>query len=187
LLRTYGGIFEHDIKINTVLLAKKLNSDESIITKGLEKLTTDDVIDYRGSHSDLELTFLVPRDDDRTVNRFAKNIIEQNTLKEHQIAQTLSYIENNKVCRSIQLLSYFGEENSVACGKCDVCLQSQQLPNNLKLDKERITQFLSTQNANSRTIQQVLKLENELVLIILKELLEDGILFINNQNQYQLV
>lgn len=187
LLRTYGGIFEHDIKINTVLLAKKLNSDESVITEGLEKLATDAVIDYRGSHSDLELTFLVPRDDDRTVNRFAKNIIEQNTLKEHQIAQTLSYIENNKVCRSIQLLSYFGEENSVACGKCDVCLQSQQLPTNLKLDKERITQFLSTQNANSRTIQQVLKLENKLVLIILKELLEDGILFINNQNQYQLV
>jgi ATP-dependent DNA helicase RecQ len=187
LLRTYGGIFEHDIKINTVLLAKKLNSDESVITEGLEKLATDAVIDYRGSHSDLELTFLVPRDDDRTVNRFAKNIMEQNTLKEHQIAQTLSYIENNKVCRSIQLLSYFGEENSVACGKCDVCLQSQQLPTNLKLDKERITQFLSTQNANSRTIQQVLKLENELVLIILKELGEDGILVVNNQNQYQLV
>ncbi len=187
LLRTYGGIFEHDIKINTVLLAKKLNIDESVITKGLEKLATDDVIDYKGSHSDLELTFLVPRDDDRTVNRFAKNIMEQNTLKEHQIAQTLLYIENNKVCRSIQLLSYFGEENSVACGRCDVCLHTQQTPNNLKLDKERITKFLTTQNANSRTIQRALKLENRLVLIVLQELLEDGILIINDQNQYQLV
>lgn len=186
LLRTYGGIFEHDIKINVVLLSKKLNVDESSITKGLEKLAADDVIDYKGSHSDLELTFLVPRDDDRTVNTFAKNIIEQNTLKEHQIAQTLLYIENNKECRSKQLLTYFGEKDSAPCGICDVCLNKPYTSADKKLIKERIIKFLGTTRANSRDLQHVLKLENKLVLIVLQELLEDGILIVNNQNQYQL-
>lgn len=186
LLRTYGGIFEHDIKVNPLLLAKKLNVSESFIITGLEKLASDSVIDYKGSHSDLELTYLVPRDDDRSINTFAKNIEEQNKLKEHQIAQTLLYIENNKECRSKQLLNYFGEVNSKACGICDVCLNKAPTNTDLTQVKKQITVFLAGQNATSRNIQQALELDNKLVLIVLQELLEDGMLIINNQNQYQL-
>lgn len=186
LLRTYGGIFEHDIKVNPLLLAKKLNVSESFIITGLEKLASDSVIDYKGSHSDLELTYLVPRDDDRSINTFAKNIEEQNKLKEHQIAQTLLYIENNKECRSKQLLNYFGEVNSKACGICDVCLNKAPTNTDLTQVKKQITLFLAGQNATSRNIQQALELDNKLVLIVLQELLEDGMLIINNQNQYQL-
>lgn len=186
LLRTYGGIFEHDIKVNPLLLAKKLNVSESFIITGLEKLASDSVIDYKGSHSDLELTYLVPRDDDRSINTFARNIEEQNKLKEHQIAQTLLYIENNKECRSKQLLNYFGEVNSKACGICDVCLNKAPTNTDLTQVKKQITVFLAGQNATSRNIQQALELDNKLVLIVLQELLEDGMLIINNQNQYQL-
>ena len=34
----------------------------------------------------------------------------------------ISYIQNNYICRSRQLLRYFGEKRSVDCGYCDVCL-----------------------------------------------------------------
>lgn len=186
VLRTYGGIFEYDIKINTLLLAKKLNVVESFIISGLEKLAKDDVIDYKGSHSDLELTYLVPRDDDRTINTFAKNILEQNKLKEHQVAQTLSYIENNTECRSRQLLAYFGETNSIPCGICDICLNTSQTKTDLKLIKKQITEFLATQPATSRTLQRMVKLDREPLLKVLQELLEEEVLIINNKNQYQL-
>lgn len=188
VLRTYGGIFEHAIKINTLLLAKKLNVDETVVTKGLEKLAVDEVIQYVGSHSDLELTFLVPREDDRTVNTFAKNIVAQNKLKEHQIAETLRYVGNDTICRNKQLLAYFGEKSTQACGSCDVCAKDIHYDSkDAEQVKKQITKFLMAQPASSRAIQQALQLENDLVLIALRELLEDGILVINHQNQYQLV
>lgn len=33
----------------------------------------------------------------------------------------IAYAENDYVCRSRQLLRYFGEEKSTDCGQCDVC------------------------------------------------------------------
>jgi ATP-dependent DNA helicase RecQ len=32
------------------------------------------------------------------------------------------YMDNDQVCRSRQLLRYFGEENAHDCDRCDVCL-----------------------------------------------------------------
>jgi len=186
ILRTYGGIFEFETRINTLLLSKKLNVSESIIQKGLEKLASDAVIDYRGSHSDLELTFLVPRDDDRTINPFSRNIREQNLLKEHQVAQMLLYLENDTVCRSQQLLAYFGEKDATPCGRCDVCVKKGDTGKDLTTVKQKILGFLALGSAGSRTIQQALELESDLVLIALQELLEDRKINLNTKNQYQL-
>ena len=38
----------------------------------------------------------------------------------------ISYIEENTICRTQQLLSYFGEENNYKCGKCDICVESKK-------------------------------------------------------------
>ena len=34
----------------------------------------------------------------------------------------IDYATNDEVCRSRQLLNYFGEKSSKDCGQCDVCL-----------------------------------------------------------------
>ena len=39
-----------------------------------------------------------------------------------RIHKMISYATNDEVCRSRQLLCYFGEERSQDCGQCDVCL-----------------------------------------------------------------
>ena len=38
-----------------------------------------------------------------------------------------SYAQNKYRCRSSFLLDYFGEENHVRCGICDVCLERNKL------------------------------------------------------------
>ena len=39
----------------------------------------------------------------------------------------LSYASENQVCRSRQLLLYFGQDSVEECGHCDVCLSKNEL------------------------------------------------------------
>src|SRR5690606_24430859 len=38
----------------------------------------------------------------------------------------IAYAENDLICRSIQLVSYFGDDTGTPCGKCDVCLENKR-------------------------------------------------------------
>jgi len=186
VLRTYGGIFEFETLINTLLISKKLNTDENTIIKGLEKLASEEIIDFKGSHSDLELTYLVPREDDSTINLFAKTLINQNKLKEEQVKEMLAYTDNDRICRSQQLLSYFGETKTHPCGHCDVCTVLLHSDTEIDLVKQQILTLLISNPLNSRRIQNVLVSETSIALIALQELLEEGKIKLDDKNQYYL-
>lgn len=187
LLRTYGGIFEYPIKINTVLLSNKINIDENTILQALEKLQKDEIIDYTAQNSDLEITFLVPREDDQTINSFSKKVKELQQVKVNNIEAMLQYINNDSICRNVQLLAYFGEKKK-RCGKCDVCLSKGPSTNSSIIDlvaTEIITKLKAT-NLSSRELIQLLPYKQEVVLETLQSLLEDNKIDINTQNKYTL-
>jgi len=186
ILRTYGGIFEHEIKINTFLLAKKLQVSEERILAVLDKIFKDNLISYIGKHSDLEISFLVPREDDRTIHKFAHSIKGQNHLKVNRVHQMLGYIENQNSCRSVQLLHYFGEKELEPCGICDICLQNKDNTALLEKVKAHIMAILKTKPASSRTIQQTLKIEEAIIIAALQGLLENETITVNTKNEYSL-
>lgn len=71
---------------------------------------------------------------------------DRKELFEWHIKQMLLYAMNNNVCRSRQLLNYFGEEESTDCGKCDVCLARKnegQTETDAKDAKQKILALLS--------------------------------------------
>lgn len=187
ILRTYGGIFENHTVINTFTLAKKLSFPEKKVLEYLEILARDEIIEYNASHSDLEITFLVPREDEQTINRFAKTINEQNQLKQAQVTAMLNYIGTDHVCRSKQLLTYFGEKNPASCGICDVCLGAPPKGTQLLELKNRAIVLLKNQDASSRTLLTLLHCQQELLLLVLQELLEDGIVELTSKNEYKII
>lgn len=187
ILRTYGGIFENHTVINTFTLAKKLSYPEKKVLEYLEILARDEIIEYNASHSDLEITFLVPREDEQTINRFAKTINEQNQLKEAQVTAMLNYIGTDHICRSKQLLTYFGEKNPDSCGICDVCLGAPSKGTQLLELKNRAIVLLKNQDASSRTLLTLLHCQQELLLLVLQELLEDGIVELTSKNEYKII
>jgi len=81
IIRTYGGLFDFETTINPFLIAKKTNVKEEKITEILQKLEKDNLVNYTSTKNDLELTFLVPREDDKTINVFAKTITSLNKTK----------------------------------------------------------------------------------------------------------
>jgi ATP-dependent DNA helicase RecQ len=184
VLRTYGGIFEHEIKINTALLSKKLKLSEKKVTGVLEKLSQDGLIIYKGKHSDLEISFLVPREDDLTINKFASHLKEQNNLKTYHVNQILAYIANYRHCRSKQLLQYFGEKATKPCGICDVCISKENTEELSKHVQKDILTLLKSNPSSSRTLQKILNIEPNIILLALQGLLENGKIKLNSKNQY---
>ena len=187
ILRTYGGVFDFNTKINVLLIAKKVNKTEKDIIRILEKMEKDEIIEYHAQHNDLEITFLVPREDERTINIFASKIKQIIAVKTENVNQILAYANNSTVCRSKQILSYFGEKTTPNCGKCDVCIQKNPVDQHIiSIIKEEILKHLSINSQSSRDLTRILTYKDSSVLIALQGLLEDGKIRINSINQYEI-
>ncbi len=185
LLRTYGGVFDFETKINTSLLAKKSAVGETEILKALERLEKDSIIRYQAGHTDLEITFLVPREDDSTIYRFSPEIKALRRLKSDKLKQMFSYIENTKQCRSKQLLKYFGEKLLQNCGLCDVCLANADDSNSDdKSIRKNILAALEGHAYTSRQLIDRLSYNEHQLLTTLQGLLEDRLIVVNSKNEY---
>ncbi|WP_019671527.1 RecQ family ATP-dependent DNA helicase [Eudoraea adriatica] len=188
ILRTYGGIFDFETKINTLLISKKAGLPEDKIVNTLAQLEKDKIIDLKAKNRDLELVFLVPREDDLTINNFSQKVEMQLQTKTSKVASMLAYINNNRVCRNRQLLSYFGEKSDQNCNNCDVCNTPEKLDKQNFLEiKSDIISLLEQRESSSRTIIQDLPQNELLILRVLQKLLEDGNISINSKNEYKLL
>lgn len=187
ILRTYGGVFDFETKINPFLIAKKLNISERQVISVLEKLHKDEIIKYRGQHNDLEINFLVPREDERTINRFSKKIKAQQQSKVASVEHMLAYVHNNTRCRSKQLLEYFGERSQKECGKCDICIAQGQLTRTMvQTMTTEIIKALQERPQSSRALISTLPYKEVDVLAVLRILLENKTISITLKNEYQI-
>ncbi len=185
LLRTYSGLFKQEVKVDEFLLAKKCNITSKQVIANLERLDQEEILTYKRVKTDTEICFLVPREDDKTINRYSKEIIQFLKQKEKKSIDFLEYIQNKLTCRNIQILEYFDEKSTNKCGICDVCLSEKRAKKeNISIN---IISLLKTKNSlTSQEINQHLKANEKDILIHLRKLLSEDKIEINNQNKYQL-
>jgi len=189
LLRTYGGIFDYETKVNLNLIIHKANLSEKQIIEQLQRLENDEVISLQMANTDSEITFLKPREDAITINPIAKTIAQQHQLKHKQIDAVLNYIENDSVCKNQQLLAYFGEKIKTNCGKCSVC-KAKKPDRDSTSNKSISQQILTTlqgEDLSSRQLLQIIKCSEKDILKSLSELIETKKIKITNANTYSLI
>jgi len=182
LLRSYGGIFEQETKINEFWLAKKSNLLSKQVVEILSKLHSEELLAYKKATDNAELYFLVPREDDKTINSISKNIQKYIKQKIKKATDLLAFIENDTLCRNIQLLNYFNENHPSECGICDVCLSNKVSFQDIS--SEIINYLTSKKLATSKEICQHIQSKEGNVLVNLQQLLSEEIISINNFNQY---
>ena len=186
ILRTYPGVYDTQTAINLSLIAKKSNSEESVIHSVLEKLKGLNIIDYHKKNNDATIIFNEVREDERTINRVSKYLENQNQQKVAQFQAILKYINEKKVCKSKLILDYFGETAKSDCGICSYCISKEAKPTDISLINEKIISLLKIQDLNSREIQKLTKNTEDDVIFALQHLLENDSIIIKPNNKYSL-
>ena len=187
LLRTYPGIYESQTAINLSLIAKKSSCEETTILSVFEKLKTLEIIDYHKKNNDASIIFNEVREDERTINRVSKYLVNQNKQKVAQFESVLNYINEKKVCKSKLILSYFGEETSADCEICSYCISKKKKANDSSLIANKIIGLLKVQNLNSREIQKLTRNSEDEVIGALQKLLDHNKIAVKPNNKYSLL
>lgn len=121
LLRNYTGLFTDYVFINEGDLALFTGYTSEEIYGMLTALSRQGVLHYIPKKNIPRIIFRIRREASRYLKLSTSAYEERQERMAIRIEATASYLTNSKVCRSRQLLSYFGETSELSCGKCDVC------------------------------------------------------------------
>ncbi|WP_375252560.1 RecQ family ATP-dependent DNA helicase [Dokdonia donghaensis] len=185
VLRTYGAVFEQVTNINYNIIANKAGKTLEQVHQVLLTLDQDDIIDYEHQNFDTAITFLVPREDDRTINVIAPFIKTQENYKKNQVQAVKDYIANDTTCRAIQLMHYFDEVLDEPCGNCDVCKNGTVIKTRTSIDNA-IIDLLKGGAKSSREIAQ-LAYPQQTIINSIRLLLEQKKIAILPNNTYTLL
>ena len=122
ILRSYHGAFTDFVGIHLSWMAKNLQMDYQDLEQSLLKMSANGIIDFRPEKDKPQLIFLQEKVDpiNLTIDFERFNFRKKRHLV--RLQKTIAYAENT-ICRSQQLLAYFGEKDAAKCGVCDVCLE----------------------------------------------------------------
>ena len=189
ILRNYGGVFENLIAFNLISVSEKANLSEKETIKIFKELDEKEIIEFHLSQHDASITFLVPREDEATINPVAAFIKEYNKTKRDKIEAVLNFVQNDTECKQVQLLKYFGEKDPIPCGKCSVCTND-----NKELSRDDMNEIylgilnlLKQEPKDSRAIMSNLKYSETAILKVLSLLCEKGILDRTPNNKYKIL
>lgn len=186
LLRNYGGIFEHPTTIDEAYLSKKLLLSRAALLKSLHVLHSDAIIYYKQQHNVSEITFLQPREDGFVAYQMKHFVQLKNEVKLLKSENVLNYINNKEHCRNQIILDYFKETIRKDCGNCDNCLRKKKVPLSAAIIKQQIIQLLNKGTVSSFDMTETIDCPTEVLLDIIKELLENEIITVTSYNTYQL-
>lgn len=127
LLRSYTGLFTNYVAIDEELLAKRANVNPDLVYEYLIRLRTQKIIDYIPQKKAPYIIFTKERIHPDRLKITRENYDDRKLEYIRRVDAVVHYVSSNHKCRSQLLLQYFGETESVRCGKCDVCMERNEL------------------------------------------------------------
>ena len=126
LLRNYGGLFTDYHYIDEGFLASQTALQPQQVYQILKGLGQRHILHFIPQKKTPYIRY-TQRREDKELLQFPPEIYEDRLSQYRQrIAAVIRYATDDRICRSRQLLSYFGETDSHDCGLCDVCLSHRK-------------------------------------------------------------
>ena len=176
LLRNYGGLFTDYCFINEMLLAHQTGLTQPQIYMILKNLSDRHILHFIPHRKVPSITYLQRREETERIVIPPTVYEERKAQYQKRIEAVIQYADNDSICRSRQLLRYFGETDSQDCGQCDVCLSHKDKTNagnGLAKAKESILHLLSDHQPHLITDINKLKLPTDLLDKALAELINE--------------
>ena len=126
LLRNYGGLFSDYHYIDEGFLASQTALQPHQVYQILKGLSQRHILHFIPQKKTPYIRY-TQRREDKELLQFPPAIYEERLSQFRQrIAAVIRYATDDRICRSRQLLSYFGETENHDCGLCDVCLSHRR-------------------------------------------------------------
>jgi ATP-dependent DNA helicase RecQ len=128
LLRLYGSLFQYPTPVRLKLISSKVKMTIDEVERCFMQLQSMGILEYQKPLEGAQLYFHHYRVDS---NHLLINTERINALKNKHIERTdamIVYLTDTAECRTQVILRYFGEQKNEKCGHCDICLQKQMSP-----------------------------------------------------------
>lgn len=179
LLRNYGGLFTDYNYIDESFIAQQLGLTLPQTYFVFQALNKRRILHFIPSKKTPYITYAQRREDgDRII---IPPIVYEERKKQftERINQVINYAKNNQVCRSRQLLHYFGETRSSDCGICDVCADFAPTPYSLKTANEQILALLKDRKKHHISELHRINIEEHTLKETLELLIHEEIIHID--------
>ena len=145
LLRSYGGLFTDYNYIDEAFLAQVTQLQPQQVYLILKNLSQRHILHFIPQKKTPYIRYTQRREDKEHIQIMPDIYEERKAQFAERIRAMIRYAKRDRICRSRQLLSYFGDHSGHNCGQCDVCLS------------QRTTGMVSEQKLND-TVEAILHL-----------------------------
>ena len=175
LLRNYGGLFTDYGYVDESYIAQEAGLDRNQTYMVLINLSKKRIIDFIPRKSIPLISYKRDRVDGSDVILDKSVYEERKEQFQKSINSVINYAQNDRVCRSRQLLYYFGEKKSVDCEQCDVCLSHSHHDDHNQQEeiKEKLLAMVADGERHHVTEVRLLDEDWDMVTKVMKELMDE--------------
>ena len=177
LLRSYTGLFTDLASIDEEIIAKRLSWTRDKVYDQLVELSKERIIHYIPRKKTPFLTFTRERE---AVERVVLGKEAYDDRRDRYISRVkgvLDYAQEENICRSQMLLSYFGEKDTKSCGCCDTCLKKkdkQLTTDDFESIRLSIEQALTIESLTVHSLVKKLDIKESKALLVIRFMLDNG-------------
>ena len=122
MLRNLPGVLSDFVKFSEETAAQKTGLTVDQVMALLHKMESYNFLSYDPRKDKPQLQLVTEMLDTRYFMLSKETYLDRKKDAESRIKAVIDFVNNDQECRSIQLLRYFNETGSKACGRCDVCI-----------------------------------------------------------------
>ncbi len=184
LLRNYGGLFTNFEYIDEAFVAQQagLQTAQQVYMI-LKNLSEKRILKFIPQRKTPFITYTERREAPEHIVISREIYDDRKKQFEKRIEEVIRYAKNDDICRSRQLLRYFGETKSKDCHQCDVCIAHREdylSDQQIKPAKEQIKQLLSDGKKHAITELHNLRIPSDELHAALSCLIDEEEIFIEN-------
>lgn len=179
ILRAFQGVMTDYVDFNEQRLAQFLQMSVMDLEKTLHRMHLDGIIEYYPKKDKPQITFLRERIDSQLLAIDYSLYMFRKKRAEFRLKKAIEYAELT-ICRSQQLLHYFGQTDAAPCGICDVCIDKNKEEldtNDFEIFKEKISRLLKREPLSLKEIADSFSEKHRLKVIqTIGFMLDEGVL-----------